>query len=258
MPSRPRKAAAKKKRVGPGAGVGGDTPPATGPTLAGLEPGEKPPEKVAIVAMGASNGAWLQMAGSRGHPKEVVDEVWTINAAAACVKHDRAFVMDDVKYILAEQASRTGKDEKKVAQGVFRWLPEHPGPVYTSTTYPEWPALVEFPVGDVLKTIGGVAYLNNSVAYAVALAIHWGVKELHLYGCDFSYPDQHVSEAGRGCVEFLLGIAVSKGIELMIPNSSTLLDAHVELPKKLYGFHMPVVPEHDPETDTIRLKRMTA
>lgn len=197
------------------------------------------PRRIAIVAMGASNASYITMAASNGHRAEIADEVWAINAMAGLIYHDRAFVMDDVKYVLADQT----KNGRKVAAGVFKWLPAHDKPVYTTTAYPEWPALVEYPVADVLQSIGGVPYLNNTVAYAVAYAIYLGVKEISLFGCDFSYPDAHISESGRGCVEFLLGTAAARGISINLPDTTTLLDAHVPMNRKLYGYHQPVTPE---------------
>ncbi len=224
----------------------------------GPEQGAAPcPHHVAILGMGASNGSWAQIAGSMGHPTAVCDEVWAINGAAAVFHHDRVFVMDDVKHEIADQAARTGKAERKVAQGILKWLPKHPGPVYSTTAYPEWPALVEYPTADVIETIG-TPYINNSVAYAVAYAIHIGVKVITLFGCDFNYPGGNpIAENGRGCVEFLLGIAVARGIEVQVPDGTTLMDGHVPMERKLYGYHEPVVPTRD-STGKLYIKRVTA
>lgn len=212
------------------------------------------PAHVAILGMGASNGAWSQIAGSNGHPRAVCDEVWVINGAAAVFHHDRAFVMDDVKHEISDQASREGKAERKVAKGILKWLPSHPGPVYSTTAYPEWPALVEYPTADVIETIG-TPYINNSVAYAVAYAIHCGVKMITLFGCDFNYPDGNpVAEHGRGCVEFLLGIAVARGIEVQVPDNTTLMDGHVPMNKKLYGFHEPAIPSRGEDGKLVILR----
>ena len=70
----------------------------------------------------------------------------------------------------------------------------------------------------------GHIYFNTSVAYAVGLAIHLKVKEIGLYGCDFTYPDTHVAESGRACVEFLLGIAGANGAKRVIAGGWTRVD----------------------------------
>jgi hypothetical protein len=51
------------------------------------------------------------------------------------------------------------------------------------------------------------AYFNSTAAYAVAYAIHMGVKKISVFGMDFTYPNAHDAEKGRACVEFWLGIA---------------------------------------------------
>lgn len=198
--------------------------------------------------MGGSNGSYLALAGAMGHWKELADEVWTINGSTPLITHHRAFVMDDVKHILTDQAALTGKEERKVAQGILKWLPDHPGPVYSTTAYPEWPALVEYPMGAVLEAIGGAPYLTNSVAYAVAFALMLNKQDgrvcstISLFGCDFNYPGQTAFEPGRGSVEFLLGMACARGINIELPDSTTLMDGNVPMHKKLYGFHEPVRP----------------
>lgn len=204
------------------------------------------PAKVAIVAMGASNGAFLTICGAQGGWRGIFDEVWTVNATGDLVPSHRCFMMDDVKHILAEQASRTGKDERKVAQGIFKWLPTAPGPVYTSTAYPEWPALVDYPIGWVLDAVK-VPYLTNSVAYALAFAVAMhkadpeACREIWLFGCDFNYRGSNMAaEAGRGSAEFVVGIAVENDIDIVVPDSTTFLDGDVALENKLYGYAMPL------------------
>ncbi len=193
------------------------------------------PKKVAIVAMGASSSAYNSIVAGHGHRKAMFDETWGINSMGACILTDRMFVMQDIKHNIAKES-----ESRKVAQGIQRWLPEYPGPVYTTTAYPEWPCLVEYPTEDVLNSLGGPPYLNNSVAYALAFAMFIGVKEIFLFGADFSYPDNHASESGRGCVEYLIGIGVARGIKFGVPPTSTILDACVPEERKLYGYEMPL------------------
>lgn len=196
-------------------------------------PGRPLPKHVAIVAMGKSCAEYVQTACGLGSGRNLADEIWAINATAAILQHDRAFVMDDVQLTLPREAA----EGKKVAQEILQnWLPKHPGPVYTSTVYPEYPALVEFPLAAVVQAIGGFPYLNTSVAHAIGFAMMIGVKDLSLYGCDFTYPDIHASEAGRGCVEFLLGRASAQGIGIRVPPTTTLFDSNVPHDFAIYGY----------------------
>lgn len=186
--------------------------------------------------MGSSLAQFVSLACAKGGVESVVDEVWAINATASVIKHHRAFVMDDLRVNIVEEA----KEGRLVAQGILRWLPSHPGPVYTSVAYPEYPALVEYPLADCLQATGGLAYLNTTCAYAVAFAMLLKVEELHLFGCDFTYPDIHASESGRGCVEFLLGRAATQGMKIVIPHTTTLLDSNVAEGKRFYGYAQPI------------------
>ena len=47
----------------------------------------------------------------------------------------------------------------------------------------------------------------------------------------------HFAESGRGCCEFWLAVAISKGIKVNIASSSSLLDTNVPDAEKLYGYH---------------------
>ena len=103
----------------------------------------------------------------------------------------------------------------------------------TAPLYDRYPGLVSYPLKEVLESTGA-PYLNNTVAMAIAYALHIGVKTLSLFGVDFTYPDAHISEKGRACCEFLLGLAAARGMEVRVPETTTLLDAN--MPDKFYGY----------------------
>lgn len=157
-----------------------------------------------------------------------VDEVWAINFAALQVRHDLLFAMDDCRV----QESRASESNMI---GVFlKLLEAHPW-FYTSTAYPEYPGAIEFPLEEACKILP-LPYFNSTVAYAIAFAMMQKVEELHLYGVDFSYPDAHKAEKGRGCVEFLLGVAMARGTRVVLPDTTTLLDRNVAAEEKPYGY----------------------
>jgi hypothetical protein len=58
-----------------------------------------------------------------------------------------------------------------------------------------------------------------------------------LYGIDFTHNNVAFAEAGRGCCEFWLAIATTKGIKINIAHNSSLLDMNVPEDQKLYGYH---------------------
>lgn len=182
--------------------------------------------------MGASNSTYVHFVTQVGTYKRRFNEVWAVNSMAGVIQHDRAFLSDDPKHILEPLVQANPECS---AMGMLHWLAVHPGPVYTSRAYPEYPGTVEYPLQAVMETVNP-PYLNTTVAYALAYALHLGVKQIGLYGCDFSYPDRHASESGRGCVEFLLGIAFARGVQVTLPHDTTLMDMNVPENKRFYGF----------------------
>lgn len=186
------------------------------------------PHHVAILGLGPSVTQFLEI-GKRAGARPA-DEVWCINALGDIFKCDRVFHMDDVRV----QEARAAANPAGNIAAMLRWLKAHPGPIFTSRAHPDYPGLVEFPLSDVVNEFGQV-YFNSTAAYAVAYAVHLGVKKLSMYGFDFTYPNAHHAEKGRACVEFWLGIAVSRGVELAIPHVSSLMDG-CEPDGRLYGY----------------------
>lgn len=198
-------------------------------------PGRPLPESVAIVAMGGTGRHYVTQAMQAGDRSRFVDEVWAINNAAGVIHHDRVFHMDDLQV----QRSRAEANPKGAIAGVMGWLPNHDRPVYTPRSYDWAPASVEYPIEWVLNQTGH-CYFNNTVPYAFAFAMALGsVKRIHLFGCDYGYPDDQAfkREKGRACLEYWIAIASDRGIGVAIPEDTTLLDAaEKKYGEKLYGY----------------------
>jgi hypothetical protein len=159
--------------------------------------------------------------------------VWAINALGDVLACDRVFHMDDVR---VQEVRAAAQPDGNIAN-MLGWLRTHPGPIYTSRTHRDYPGLVEFPLEAVINALG-FAYLNSTAAYAVAYAVFLGVKKISLFGCDFTYQNAHHAERGRACVEYWLGFARARGIEIATPSTSSLLDACVPWGEKLYGYDL--------------------
>jgi SAM-dependent methyltransferase len=194
------------------------------------------PDHVAIIGLGPSCAAFFELAKGLGGASAYCDEVWGINAIGDVIKCDRIFHMDDV---LVQEARAKERPGSNIA-AMVKWLKTHPGPVYTSRVRPGYPGLVAFPLEDVLNgghdSNGGAPYFNSTAAYAVAYAVHIGVKRISLFGIDYTLPNAHKAEQGRACVEFWLGIAAARGIEITVPEQSSLLDACAPEAERLYGY----------------------
>lgn len=184
---------------------------------------------VAILGLGPSLSDYCDTVKRCGGQSAYCDEVWGINAVGDVFPCHRVFHMDDVRI----QEGRADLNPSGNIAAMLRWMKKHPGPIYTSRTHEDYPGLVAYPLEAVVNDIG-YGYLNNTTSYAVAMAIHVGVKKISLFGVDFTYSNVHQAEKGRGSVEFMLGIAAARGIKLAIPHASSLLDACED--EKFYGY----------------------
>lgn len=186
---------------------------------------------ITIVGLGPSAAQYLRIVQGLGGRHKYSDEVWCINALGNVFDCDVVFHMDDVRI---QQIRAEAAPESNIA-AMIEWMKAHPGPIITSRTHPDYPGLVEFPLEDVLNEFPQ-CYFNSTAAYAVAYAIWTRATKISLFGCDFTYPDAHDAEKGRACVEYWLGVASERGIQLVVPKTTSLLDAMYTQDDRFYGF----------------------
>lgn len=191
------------------------------------------PQHVSIVALGPSSLSFIRYAEAAGGAHSYCDEVWGINMVGGVLQCDRVFHMDDLK--IQELRIQNGSPIAEKLTGMLEWMRGHPGPIYSSRAYADYPGVVEYPLQDVLESCG-TPYMNNTAVYAICFAIHLKVKKISLFGFDYTYPDVSSAEMGRGCCEYWVGRAMQKGIEVMVVPGSTLLDTNAEPAKKFYGY----------------------
>ena len=170
-------------------------------------------------------------------------EVWQLNRAAIFAQPspsrivpgaiaDRWFEMHG-RDIFASQDRRPGKHEE--------FLRDFPGPVYLHKADPALPNAIEFPLKELADEFGAnlfrrsvnpqtpdkivdtknAPYLSSSIAYEIALAIYEGFKEIHLYGVDLNTESEYAWQ--KPGVEYLLGVAVGRGIKVVLPDNCPLL-----------------------------------
>lgn len=212
------------------------------------------PTHVAIVGLGPSCATFFELTRRLGGVSAFCDEVWGINAIGDVLRCHRVFHMDDVRI---QEARAADRPDSNIA-AMVRWLKTHPGPIYTSVVRDGYPGMVAFPLQDVLNrghdSNGGAPYFNSTAAYAVAFAIHIGVQRISLFGLDYTLPDQHRAEQGRACVEFWLGIAAARGIQITVPETSSLMDGCMPERERLYGYDCVDVHLLDQEDGTVRVE----
>jgi hypothetical protein len=194
-------------------------------------PPDRVPEHVVILGLGPSAEAYMDLAKRMGNRRRLCDEVWAINALGDVVQCDRIFHMDDVRI---QEIRAAAQPDSNIA-AMLEWMRTTATPIYTSRTHPDYPSLVEYPLEAVINDCG-LEYLNNTAAAAVAFANLIGVKQITLFGCDYTYANSHDAEKGRACTEFHLGIAKARGTVIGITDRTSLLDGCASRADRLYGY----------------------
>lgn len=192
---------------------------------------EPVPETVTILGLGPSLQQFIDLSKCAGGASALTDEVWGFNALGDVVKCDRLFHMDDVRI---QEIRAEAKPDSNIA-GMLGWLKDYKGLAYTSRPHKDYPALKALPIEDMLNNLG-FDYFNSTAAWAVAYAIHIGVKKIRLFGCDYTYANAHDAEKGRACLEFWLGFAAARGIKISLPKTTSLMDACETRADRLYGY----------------------
>lgn len=195
------------------------------------EPRKSNERHVAILGLGPSLDQYLEITKRLGGRSAFCDEVWAINALGDVFACDLVFHMDDIRIQLIRSEARPASNIAMMT----KWLKMSNVPVVTSRAHPDYPALVEFPLEDVLNNLGH-DYFNNTAAYALALAIHTGATKISCFGMDYTYANTHDAEKGRACVEFWLGVAYARGIDIKLPKTTTLMDSMYPKSARLYGY----------------------
>lgn len=186
---------------------------------------------IAILGLGPSLEEYVNIAKRLGDRKKFADQTWGINAVGSVIHCDKVFHMDDVRI---QQIRADAAPESNIA-AMLEWLRSYAGEVITSRAHEDFPHLVEFPLQEVINALK-FDYFNNTAAYALAYAIHIGATKISLFGCDYTYPNAHDAERGRACLEFWLGVAAARGIDIAIPKKSSLMDALYSQQDRLYGY----------------------
>lgn len=100
-------------------------------------------------------------------------------------------------------------------------------PVIMQDHFMEVPASEAYPLDEVLKTFP--RYFTNSIAQMVALAIIRGYDSIALFGVHLATDSEYAFE--RPNLEYVLGHAEARGINLWIPEEANIMKAAY-----LYGY----------------------
>ena len=100
------------------------------------------------------------------------------------------------------------------------WITDSPIPVYMMETHDEFPNAVRYPIERVIED-AGIDYFTSTVTFEVGLAMLEGFKEIALFGIDLIVGTEYSVQ--KACLEFWLGMAHARGINVRIPDECALL-----------------------------------
>ena len=125
--------------------------------------------------------------------------------------------------------------------GHLEWLKKQTIPVYVQDANDLGsPSARTFPKDEIMRTIS--PYFASSPAWMIGLALMEGVTELHIYGIHLATEWEYLRQKPN--MTFLLGIAVGRGVKVVIPKGAPLL---VESHQYAY--------EADPDVPKVALQR---
>jgi hypothetical protein len=104
----------------------------------------------------------------------------------------------------------------------FTFLKAFKGDVVMSYDEPDIPNCKVFPFARFEKEFGS-DYYTSSFAYLTAMAIDEGYDRIYFYGVNLTAMDEYIHQ--KAGLEYFIGYAKAKGIEVVIPSGSGLLTA---------------------------------
>lgn len=179
-------------------------------------------------------------------------EIWGLQYTWQSHKLDRAFVMDEEGWIVAKNKTRN--------RDIVREINDLKIPVFVSKpwggleNYQEYPleevvsyfhnlkhrVLTKTDRGEEYKEITG-RYFLNSFAYMLAMAITQMPDRIELFGIDMANLDGRnpgeTWEDEKNCVNYWVGVAVGRGIEVCISKDSKITKPSGDNPS-LYGYEV--------------------
>lgn len=183
-------------------------------------------------------------------------EIWGLNSLFESIpRWDLWFEIHDRKIFGIDTNKEIGYGLTRTGQPYFQALSELnckgvPTPVMMVDQYPDVKSSVRYPIEEIIMKFNPSrncsgwesyrqidpkcdwnGYFTNSVSFMLALAIDWEYKEIAIYGVDMATVGGGEYSHQRPSCEFYVGVAVGKGIPVIIPPQADLLKTRF-----IYGF----------------------
>lgn len=138
-------------------------------------------------------------------------EIWGMNNAYVHLKRaDRWFEL--------HSEDQYGWDLRRPGEHV-KWLREFDGPLYLINARSDMPNSIAFPYTEVMENSG--PYMTSGPALMLAFAMLEGFRTIAIYGIDLMTHSEY--EAQKASFEFLIGMAMGREIEIILPTNCQLL-----------------------------------
>lgn len=166
---------------------------------------------ISIVGLSPSTRHLIDWSG------EVWGLPWDYEYSSRC---DRLFEMHDRSLLETEGSGRDAEYWERLRAAQV--------PVYMHRHWPDIPKSIPYPLEELKQTVfkgfprrDQDDWYNSSPAYMIALAIHEGAEKIGLYGIDVLDDSEYNLESN--CLDYLIGYAAAKGVEVIIPEGPTAL-----------------------------------
>ena len=172
---------------------------------------------VCIVGMAQSRNDWML----DGH--FIGSEVWCLNQG------NFAFHPDSLSHFTRwfQIHPYYGMVNRYRNPEYLEWLRTTTIPVYLNYLVPDLvPSGIVYPFEEVVDDLGSNYFAINTIGYMIALAILEKFSEIRVYGInmgDYDLGDRYA----RPAIEFLLGVAVGRGIKVWVSPESALLNGNL-------------------------------
>lgn len=132
-------------------------------------------------------------------------------------------------------------------EGHLAWLKRQTMPVWLSAVPAGWPAHVRaFPRAELEQKWG--TYFTSTPAWMLAHLVEQGYTSIEIYGIHLATTWEY--QAQRPCMEYLIGLAMARGVQIVLPTKCPLLKS-----KHVYAYEpKPEVPLQALETQIAQIK----
>jgi len=121
----------------------------------------------------------------------------------------------------------------------LKWLKECEQPLYVLKKTKEVRRGITYPLNAICDALKVEPYFTCTFAYEIAFALYEGFTTIGLWGCNLPMgsPRERIFESR--CVEWWLGFAQGRGVEIVIPQEDSLAKCEY-----LYGYDYELEKEH--------------